>query len=106
MNIITKLKNIRKNGQKVFQSLLDDGFSKELAIHGRSESISIDCREIGICAKFDNLNLFLVKPLYGRVSSRQLSRLAKAALKQGKLVYLGSYHTLNNYSDLRKVKFL
>lgn len=105
MNIITKLKQIRKNAERVFQSLADDGFSRADIASGRSQSVSMGCREIGIWANFDNLNHFLMQPIVIRINSRKLSRLAMAARKQDRLVHLCDLR-LNNYSDLRKVKFL
>lgn len=115
MNIITKLKNVRKKAQREvsawqlqFPKRLKLGISYNYLdeIQDIADMVSIyECRQLGISANWKELNSFL---LLNMVKARQLSRLASAAKKKNKLVKLSEliYSFNNPRPDLRKVSFV
>lgn len=104
MNIVTKLKNIRKKAQrananifgyKQYQDTIDD-IRDMVVIH--------ECKLLGIHANFMILNKFLYNE--NKVLPRKIARLAKAANKKHKLVDLLDLNSFSNKEDLRLVKFV
>ena len=109
MNIITKLKNIRKKAQRAvsvwqLQNLVKrNSFQYTDSIDDIADMVSIyECKQIGISADWKELNSFL---LLNMVRPRQLARLASAAKKKSRLVKLSEL-TCNYLPDLRKVTFV
>lgn len=115
-NIITKLKNIRKESQKqvsLWQRLYKSKPFGKVAKYNYQwmiDDISDDivcklCKSIGISANFLTLDKFL-RTTNDRVKPSQLQRLAKAAKRKSKLVDLLDISSFKNSEDLRLVRFV
>ena len=104
MNIITKLKNIRKKAQREVSSWqINDNYSYQDTIEDIADMVSIyGCKQIGIHADWNILNSFL---LLNTIKPRQLARLVLAARKKSKLVKLAEL-VGKTLPDLRTVSFV
>lgn len=115
MNIITKLKNIRKEAQKqvsVWQSQFPErrklglSYSYQWTIDDIADSVVFELSaKLGIHANFIVLDKFL-RNNQSRILPRQLSRLAKTARKRNRLVDLLDTNSFKNSEDLRLIRFL
>lgn len=113
-NIISKLKNIRKEAQKqvcLWQSERQKrgeigNYRYQWQINDISDEVVYKLsKDIGIHANFITLDKFLRNRSNG-ILPRQLGRLAKVARKRSKCVDLLDASTFKNTEDLRLVRFV